>query len=198
MKYHRLAVFFLAGAGLLNANAGSNELSTRQAFHSGGNVKLQLSSGDYVVSGTDSDSISVTYSCDSASALRNVKVGLKIEGSNAKVSVANTPDSGNFHATIEVPRRSALWLRLTAGDLRVEGTEGDKDIEARAGDVTIEVSHPEQYGHRDASVLAGEIEAPAFNVAKDGIFRSFEQNGPGKYRLHAHLAAGNLSLVEGN
>jgi hypothetical protein len=197
VKPFSLAIFFLAAAALLNAG-DKNDLSTQQPFHSGGSIEIHLQSGDYVISGTDSDSVSVTYGCDSQRLLREVKVSIKVEGSNARISIADTPDNENFHATIEIPRRSALLVRLTAGDLRVQGIEGDKDVEARAGNVEIEVPHPEQYGHRDASVLAGDIDASAFNVSKDGLFRSFHQNGPGKYRLHAHLAAGNLSLIEGD
>ena len=87
-----------------------------------------------------------------------------------------------------------MWTRLSAGDLTIKGVEGDKDVECRAGDVDIEVAHPEDYRHRDASVLAGSIDASAFNVSKDGLWRSFQQDGAGKYRLHVHLAAGDVTL----
>jgi hypothetical protein len=43
--------------------------------------------------------------------------------------------------------------------------------------------------------MAGDLTASAFGVNKDGLFRSFEQNNPsGKYRLHAHVGAGDLTL----
>jgi hypothetical protein len=42
--------------------------------------------------------------------------------------------------------------------------------------------------------MTGSIEASAFDVSKDGLFRSFEQHGPGKYRLHAHVLAGEIEL----
>ena len=175
-----------------------SELSTTQPFQGGGEVEIRLSSGGYVVSATDSNTVTVTYSCDSERALRDVKVTISVAGPKARVVVANTPDSHNFEATIELPRRSSLWLRLTAGELKVEGLEGDKDIEARAGDVSIEVAHPDEYGYRDASVTAGDLDAPAFSVEKGGLWRSLHQEGPGKYRLHAHLIAGNLSLTQGD
>jgi hypothetical protein len=31
-------------------------------------------------------------------------------------------------------------------------------------------------------------------VEKGGLFRSFEERGNGKYRLHAHVGAGELTL----
>jgi len=46
----------------------------------------------------------------------------------------------------------------------------------------------------DASVNSGELNAAAFNVEKGGLFRSFSQSGPGKYRMHAHVGAGELDL----
>jgi hypothetical protein len=42
--------------------------------------------------------------------------------------------------------------------------------------------------------MAGGLDASAFDVAKGGLFRSFEHHGPGKYRLHAHVATGGIDL----
>jgi hypothetical protein len=91
-----------------------------------------------------------------------------------------------------------LWVRLSAGELVVEDVEGDKNLEVRAGRIQADIPHPEQYGHRDASVLTGSIAATAFEVSKGGLFRSFEQSGPGKYRLHAHVMTGEIVLRGSN
>lgn len=197
MRILRLATILIAAAGSLQASDRSHDIVAQQQFQSGGKVEVELTSGGYVITGTDSDSIAVTYGCDSPRALRQVKVNINTTGSTAKITVADTPQS-NFHAVIELPRRSALWVRLTAGDLRVEGLEGDKDIEGNAGNIEVEIPHPDEYGHRDASVLAGDLDASVFNISKGGLLRSFSQNGPGRYRLHAHLMAGNISYIEGN
>lgn len=58
----------------------------------------------------------------------------------------------------------------------------------------IDVGRAADYSHVDASVWAGDITAPAYNVTKGGLFRSFEWTGKGRYRLHAHLKAGDLRL----
>jgi hypothetical protein len=103
-----------------------------------------------------------------------------------------THPQGNFHATIEVPRKSNLWVRLTAGDLKIEAIEGDKNLEVWAGEIDVEIPHPEEYGHHDASVTMGGLDASAFEVSKGGMFRSFEQQGPGKYRFHARVVTGSI------
>ena len=125
--------------------------------------------------------------------LKRVKVDVDPGPSTAEIYIRNTPNN-NFSATIEVPRRSDLWIRLTAGQLDVGPVEGDKNLEIRAGQLEVAVPDPEQYGHRDAGVLTGSIEASAFHVSKGGLFRSFEQAGSGKYRLHAHVMTGEIDL----
>ena len=125
--------------------------------------------------------------------LKRIKVEIKPTASIADVYVSETPPN-DFQATIEVPRHSTLWARLSAGELHVEDLEGDKNLEVLAGRIQIDIPHPELYGHRDASVTTGSIESSAFDVSKGGLFRSFEQQGPGKYRLHAHVMTGEIDL----
>ena len=187
-----LAVALVAVATSLGAQESASQGKTEQKFHSGSLVRIRVSAGGYTISGTDSDAIVVN--CDQASRAR---VRIKTSDSGADVSITDTPH-GNFHASIEVPRRSDLWVRLSAGELKIENVEGNKDVESAAGDVYIEVPRPEDYGHRDASVTAGDLDASAFEVSKGGLFRSFQQEGKGKYRLHAHVGAGNLTLRPAN
>jgi len=86
-------------------------------------------------------------------------------------------------------------VRSPAGYLTVSDVIGNKDVELHAGDLTIAVGQPGDSAHADASVLAGDLTASAFGVNKDGIFRSFEKdNTSGKYRLHARVGAGDLTL----
>jgi len=70
-------------------------------------------------------------------------------------------------------------------------------VELSFGDLTIE-ANPEDYAHVDASVYSGDLDAEPFAISKGGLFRSFEKRGPGKYRLHAHVGAGELMLKQGN
>ena len=93
----------------------------------------------------------------------------------------------NYSAVIQVPKNSNLKVRLNGGRLRVNGVEGNKDIESNAGTVSIDVGKPEKYARVDASVDIGHIEAPPYQVIQDGFGRSFAREGPGMYRLHAHV-----------
>lgn len=165
----------------------------RQQFISGGAIRLHLEAGGYTITPSDSENIVVTCHTNFEDQLKRVKVEIKRNAANADVYVSDTPHN-NFQATIVVPRRSDLWVRLSAGELVVEDVEGDKNLEVVAGRIQVDVPHAELYGHRDASVTTGSIEASAFDVSKGGLFRSFDQHGPGKYRLHAHVMAGEIDL----
>ena len=96
--------------------------------------------------------------------------------------------------TVQVPKKSNLVVRIFAGDVEVKGITGNKDIELHAGDLTIGVGDPSDYAHVQASVTTGEIDAKPFGESHGGLFRSFEKSGNGKYKLMAHVAAGDLTL----
>lgn len=178
--------------GLLHAQ-GALEISARQKFISGGTIRLHLEAGGYTITPAVSENIVVTWRAHTEEQLKRVKVEIKPTATSADVYVSETPHN-NFQATIEVPRHSNLWARLSAGELDVEDLEGDKNIEVLAGRIQIDIPHPDLYGHRDASVTTGSIESNAFDISKGGLFRSFEQQGPGKYRLHAHVMTGEIDL----
>ena len=157
-------------------------------FVSGGKVEMTLESGDYNIRASSDNRIHVRW--NEASGAR---VKLTTNGKSADLRVENTPHN-NFHATIEVPALTDLRIRLTAGDMSVTGIKGDKDIELNAGNVNISVGSSSDWGDVDASVTAGDIHAPAFQAAKGGLFRSLNWKGPGKYKLHVHLMAGDVNL----
>lgn len=176
--------------GLLHAQRAT---LAQQKFISGGTIRLHLAAGGYSIIPSDSENIVVTCRAHTEEQFKRIKVEIKPRAASADVYVSETPHN-NFQATIEVPRHSNLWARLSAGELDVEDVEGDKNLEVRAGRLQIDIPHPEQYGHRDASVTTGSIESSAFAVSKGGLFRSFEQQGSGTYRLHAHVITGEIDL----
>jgi hypothetical protein len=186
---------FLCFAALfLTSLAATAQNTQQQSFVSGGHVKIRLEAGDYKIQPSADNQLRVTWSGDSVEHPR-VKVTINATGSSAEIRVANTPsNNSHFHATIEVPAKTDLYVRLSAGDLTLSGITGSKDIESRAGDMIVDVGKSTDYSHVDASVTAGDLNADAFKVAKGGLFRSFKWNGPGTYSLHAHLMAGDLTL----
>jgi hypothetical protein len=126
---------------------------------------LRVRSGEIHVIGTDESKISVEISGKRAYAARDLK--------------SNTD----------------LYARIPAGEVHVENIANNQDIQLHAGDLTVEVGDSADYSHVDASVIAGEVDAPSFGEYHGGLFRSFRHNGSGRYRLHAHVGAGQLTLV---
>jgi len=173
-----------------NAEARQSGKNTEQNFASGGKVEMHLNAGDYEIVGTDASKIRVTYTADQGN---QVNVSTETHNTSAKLTV-EAQSSNNLHVRIELPKRTDVIIRLSAGDLRVKGLVGNKDVETHAGDVQIDVGDPESYGQIDASVHTGDLNAEAFGVVKGGLFRSFNQKRKGQYRLHAHVGAGDLRL----
>jgi hypothetical protein len=160
-------------------------------FSPGGQLHLDLCSSWVEVRGIDDNKVRVFYFQGHRTA--NVRVRLETEGSRADLLVTGCPHN-DFELTIEVPKSSDLYVRMFAGELEVRGVTGNKDVQLHAGQLTMEIGDSADYAHVDASVNSGELDATPFGVSKGGLFRSFERSGPGKYRLHAHVGAGQLEL----
>ena len=158
-------------------------------FAAGGRVTMDLSAGEYEIIGSPDNRVRLDWDVDDRYDVDN---RLAVQGTEARVSTDGP--SNHFRVRIQVPARSNLYVRLTAGELTIRGIEGDKDVELHAGELDIDVVRPEDYSHVDAKIWAGELHASAFRVVKEGLFRSFDWSGKGKYRLHAHLKAGEMRL----
>lgn len=162
-------------------------------FPSSGHLRLHIRSGDLKVIGGDEDKIKIRYWGKNASEAHDVKVSLRTMGNTGVLHVHGGPRN-EFRIEIQIPKASNLYLRMPAGDADIENLVGDKDVELHAGDLIMAVGSPEEYAVADASVLAGDLETGPFGVTKDGLFRSFHHQGSGKYKLHAHVGAGDLML----
>jgi hypothetical protein len=150
---------------------------------------MNLRSGDVEIVGTEASVLRVTCNVQ-----RGSPEAVKITFAANRLTIRGGTHN-DTHYRIEVPRRTNLVVRGSAGDLRLSGVTGDKDVELNAGDLIIEVGDPASYRHVEASVLAGDLVASAFGVTKDGLFRSFDGNySTGRFRLRAKLLAGDLLL----
>jgi hypothetical protein len=161
-------------------------------FTSGGRVRLQVTSGDVEIVGSKSNEIVVTYSGKDENNVAKVRVEGDVHDTWATLKVSGPHN--NMRYTIQVPEKTDLYLRVPAGDVEVHGIEGNKDIESHAGDLTVEAGDPKQYGEVDVSVRMGDLSLTTFDVQKGGIGRSFKKSGAGRYRLHVHLGAGDLTV----
>lgn len=163
------------------------------ACPSGSRLRLRLRSGDFRIVGRNDDKVSVRLNGRNAGNAQDLAVRFRLAGSDADIKIWGGPKN-DLQVIVEVPASSMLHVRMPAGDLSIEGVSGDKDVELHAGDLTIAVGDATDYGHVDASVLTGDLEAPPFHESHGGLFRSFEKHGFGKYALHAHVGAGDLTL----
>src|ERR1700752_2401204 len=77
---------------------GVDKLIADKPFVSGGNIEMQLESGDYVISAAGEDRIRVNFGGNSGSATANLASG----GAQANLAVKDPPNK-NFKASIEVP-----------------------------------------------------------------------------------------------
>jgi hypothetical protein len=200
MKRSVLALFsslaFLVPAGLPDSGVTVKDLQNHPFavdFPSGGNLRLHLRSGEFRVVGRNDARVAVHLYGRNADNARDLTVRFRRSGNDGDLRVSGGPKN-NLEVTIEVPSSAMLFVRMPAGDLSVEGVSGDKDVELHAGDLTIAVGNAADYSHVDASVMSGGLEAAPFGESHGGLFRSFEKSGSGKYKLHAHVGAGDLTL----
>jgi hypothetical protein len=190
----RLLPFLLALPVVIASAQSSNRHERRYELRPDPNwpLAIELSSGDYQIIPSESDSIAVVY--EEGQPQDKHKVEVQISAGHGQNYLKIAAPKSNFHAVIEVPRRTDLRVRMTAGDLRVGEVEGNKDIEMRAGSLELSAVRPQDYAKADFSVRIGDLNAPSFNTAQSGFWRSFRTYGPGKYRLHAHVGVGDLTL----
>jgi hypothetical protein len=169
-----------------------NENPFETGFPSGGRLRMDLCSSGVEIRGTDDNKLRISYDSKSGDDSK-VKVKLNISGNDGRLAIDDCPHN-NFQITIKVPSLTNLYVRMWAGELDIKGVTGDKDMELNAGELNVNIGKPEDYAHVDASVTTGEVDAAPFDVSKGGLFRSFKKQGPGKYRLHAHVGAGQVDL----
>jgi hypothetical protein len=154
-------------------------------------LAIELGSGDYQIVPSESDCIAVVYE-------ENIpdqrKVEVQIGSGHGQNTLKIAGPKSNFHAVIEVPRKTNLRVRMLAGDLHVGEVEGNKDIEMLSGNLELTSIRPEDYAKTDFSVRQGDLIAPSFKSGKNGVWRSLRTHGPGKYRLHAYVGVGGMTL----
>ena len=165
-----------------------------QPFPEGGLVTMNLSSGDYAVRAGASDRIRVHWHTDDARHERDmekIKVRTDLFGKVATIRTQGPTSRARF--TIEIPGRSDLHLRIRAGDVRIEGIVGNKDVRMTAGDLDIDVA-PDSLWHVHAAVALGDLTAHPLGIEQDGIRNSLDWFGAGTYTLDARVFAGDVTL----
>lgn len=121
----------------------------------GGLVRLKLSSGDYTVRPGNGDRISVHWEPNEPANKKKLeemkKIKVHVETSGLITTIRTEGPTRHARMVIEIPARTDLYLRMRAGDVRIEGIEGNKDIHMTAGELNIDV-RPSSYSYRNASI----------------------------------------------
>jgi hypothetical protein len=162
-------------------------------YPAGSQLNLHLRSGDVRVVGTSDNKISVRVDAKNLEKAREVRVVFDRSEHSGHLHVSGGPRN-DLQITVQVPKDTGLYVRMPAGELEISDVTGDKDVQIHAGELIVHVGNPDDYSHVDASVITGGLEAPPFHEDHGGLFRSFHRDGNGKYKLHAHVGAGDLTL----
>lgn len=163
-------------------------------FPPNGSLRMHLQSGDFQVKGSDGNRIAVHMEGKNAENAQNLTVRLTQSGDNGDLRVYGGPRN-ELQVTIEIPKSTNLYVRMRGGDLKLVGVVGDKDVKLVGGDLTIETGDPESYALVDASVRFGDVHADSFGDAKGWMGGALRKEGSGKYKLRAHVFAGDLTLL---
>lgn len=189
----------MATAALVCNGQQTNETSARGQeqfaadFPANSHVRLYLCSSSVEISGTNEEKIQVHFKAQHSEDIGHMRVSFKRKGDTGKLEISGCPHN-NFEIELRIPQNSDLYARMFAGDLNIRGVTGNKDVQIHAGDMSLALGDASEYGNVELSVTVGDLDAGAFNVQKDGLFRSWHRYASGKYSLHAHVGAGDLTL----
>ena len=193
-----LALFLLFESVAFGQAAQETATLQNQSFEtnlaSGATLRLHLHDGDFRVVGSDSDKISIHVEGKNVEQAKNIKIQLKRSDGAVDLKLSHVPKK-ELQVTIEIPKSTNLYARMRGGDLSVRGVAGDKDLDLTGGDLTIQVGSPEDYSHVDLSVKFGDVSGTQFGDPKGWVGNSVRKDGNGKYKLHAHVTAGDLVLI---
>lgn len=164
-------------------------------IRSGATLKIDSMPADVEIVGTDQESVRVSCSIEGED---EAGTRLKLSGPPTHVRLTITGhhvQHGSVSIRVQVPRRTSLEFQMPAGDVTVDGVNGDKIFEIHAGKITIS-SNSWNYRNIDASVSIGAVNAQVYSSQKGGFFRSFrKENASGEYRLYAHVTTGQIDLL---
>ena len=160
---------------------------------SGANLRLHLHDGDFRIVGGESDKISIHVDGKNISQAKNITIELKRSLDGVDLTLSHVPKN-ELQVVITIPKSTNLQAHMRGGDLTVEGVSGDKDLQLTGGDLILDIGSPEEYAQVDLSVRFGEVSGGQFGDPKGWVGNSIRREGPGKYKLHAHVMAGDLVL----
>ena len=157
-----------------------------------GGIEVHIASGAAEVVGRPVSDIQVTIVDVSPELARLAQIRIDRSHKPILVDISDLPHMARVH--IEVPESSSLEVSMHTGELKIEGIRGDIYALLRSGSMNINAGSTNNYGSVNGFVLAGSLEARAFDVDKGGIWRKFHWTGAGKWHIDAHVTTGELVI----
>jgi hypothetical protein len=160
-------------------------------------LRIQSLPAGLEIVGTDQAAIHVSCTSSDEDEAQHIRIQFHGKQDDETLTIKGNMHKGNnVKIRIEVPRKTSLRVEMSAGDVKVEEIEGDKDINLYAGQITISSTRPLDYRSVDVSVSIGSVNAPAYGAQKGGFFRSIrKKTADGEYSLHAHVMTGEIDLL---
>ncbi|HTU34067.1 MAG TPA: hypothetical protein VMF66_09725 [Candidatus Acidoferrum sp.] len=189
-----IAVLLLAIAPVCSANNKYTETRSQSWQFSGGRVELRLKAGDvHVLPATKPHQLVIRYTLESDDAdfASKVKTDFEVNSSNAELRL-QSPNHGSTDVYLEVPRGTDVYIRDFAGDVTIDGIEGNQDVQAFAGDIHLDLPPASTFYRVDASTRVGDIDDSPFGTPKGWIGKKIRFRGRGEYKLHVHVFAGDI------
>jgi hypothetical protein len=187
----------LAVAPVCSANSNYTVTKTQTwQFAPGGHIELHVKGGDVrVVRAADANHIAIRYTMESKHEdfARKVKPEFNVAASNAELRF-RSPNNGSVDVELEVPEQTNIYIRTLGGDVTVSGVEGDEDLQTMGGDIRLDLPAAASFYRVDASTHFGDIDDSPFGQPKGWLGGKIHYRGDGKYRLHAHTFAGDISF----
>lgn len=158
----------------------------------GDSIEVRIASGGVKIVGKPGNDVRVSISGVGPELAATAKVHIDRDRRPILVEISDLPRGSE--ATVEVPESASVAVSMLAGDLNISGIRGDTHALLRAGSMTIHLGSLADVGTADGFVLAGDLEASAFQVEKGGIWRMFRWRGSGRTTIDAHVTSGELII----
>lgn len=203
---YAVVLFCLVLAPLCRAAGHGGDWDYREShsdsrdFVSGGTLHLQLNVGDLEIRRSDSNQIRLRYTVKSRreSRLHDAHVNFEVNGRNASLDFhAPTGSNTSIDVELDIPQNTSLDIHAKVGDVRIEGIEGDKDVELGVGDIHI-ARDSSSYNLVRVSTSIGDVNGHLpqdRNSETSGwLGKTLRYSGNGKYELRAHVSVGDITL----
>ena len=179
--------------GIAQSN-GTCALPPSMPLKAGDTLVVEGRPAEITVVGAQRENIHVSCELNPREAAEKIKILYTNASGLNRLHFKGGPRN-NVRIRIEVPQRTNLKLRAAAGEWKVSGVSGDKDLQVRFGEIWVSPVTTQEYKSVEASVRVGEVDVPGNGVTKKEFLSSFGKgDSSGKYQLRTHVMTGEIHL----